>query len=207
MRVWTIFKRTTQNIEWPTLIGLWGFITLAITLRSQGYPLYFVIGLAGIGIVVSFLAAYNSYRQKSTALLDKYEERFFERMKRERRLAAQYLLGKRKETDELEDVLDFFEAPIARKLLSGHLDSFEVYSYFFHLISLYLQAAQGFIEKYRREEPAAWGDLESLWNKMFAIEKAELKRDRHKRKIQWQIDQDLLLRPEKLKEYLEQEAR
>ena len=74
MWIWKVIKRTGQNFEWPSLIGLWGFFTLAIMSLAQGYPLYFVVTLAVIGIFFTLLAAHNSHRQKSTALVDKYEE-------------------------------------------------------------------------------------------------------------------------------------
>lgn len=203
MWIWKAIKRTGQNFEWPSLIGLWGFFTIAIMSLAQGYPLYFVVTLAVIGIFFTLLAAHNSHRQKSTALVDKYEEKFFERMKQERRLAAQYLLGRRKESGELEEIMDFFEAPIARKVINGEIDEFQVYCYFYHWIILYLQAAQKYIEDYRKDEPAAWGSLKTLYDIMITFDKKERKKDTGKKCS----TQDLILRPEKLKKYLEQEAR
>lgn len=177
MQIWKATKRTFQHIEWPTLIGLWGFGLLATTSLAQGYPLIFVIVLATIGIFFSLLAAYNSYRQKSTILVDKYEEKFFERMKPERRLAAQYLLGKRKESGELEEILDFFEAPIAKKTISGEIAEDQVYSYFYHWIRLYWQAAQDYIKEYRQDEPCAWGSLKILYDIISNLEKIERRKD------------------------------
>jgi hypothetical protein len=63
-------------------------------------------------------------------LLDKYEERFFEKMEGKRKHAAQFLLGENPDgAGDLEDVLDFLEAPLARKFNSGEINPFETYGY------------------------------------------------------------------------------
>lgn len=95
---------------------------------SQGYSLYFFIFLAALGLGVAILAAYNGFRQKTSALLDRYEENFFERMENKRKNAALFLLGQNpKGSGDLED-----EAPIAQKTIDHYLDDREVYSYFYH---------------------------------------------------------------------------
>ena len=207
MWIWKLIKRTGQNFEWPSLIGLWAFCTLAIMSLDRNYPLYFVITLAAVGIFLTILAAHNTYRQKSNALIDKYEEKFFERMKQERKLAAQYLLGKINESDGLEDILDFFEALIARRVITGEIDAFQIYSNFYHWIVLYLQAAKTFIEDYRKDEPAAWSSLQTLYDRMIEYEKAEIIRDVRKSNDELILDKKLALTPHKMQKYLEQEAR
>lgn len=130
--------------------------------------------------------------------------RFFERMEGKRKSAAQFLLGENQDgSGDLEDVLDFFEAPLARKVNSGEINPFEAYSYFYHWVNLYWQAAQKYIEVYRQDEPAAWGSLKDLHQKLSDYEKAEIKRDTRKQAS----DDDLVLKPEKLEKYLRQEVR
>ncbi len=200
-----IVKRIITNIEWPIMIGIWAFFALIVTVKEKQYPSEFTILLTALAILLVLLTAYNSYRQKSTALLDKYEERFFEKMEGKRKSAARFLLG---EDDsgtgylDLQDVLDFFEAPLARKLDSEEINGFQTYSYFYHWVRLYGQAAQEFIENYQKSEPCAWGSLPSLYQKMSDYEKAEIRRDTGKRCS----DEDLVLSAEKLRKYLMEEA-
>jgi hypothetical protein len=113
-------------------------------------------------------------------------------------------LGEKSEGNgDLEDVLDFLEAPIAQKVISGEIDEFQAYSYFYHWIRLYWQAAQKYIEDYRKDEPAAWGSLKVLYEIMSIYEKAETKADTGKQ----YNDDDLVLSSDKLKKYLREEAR
>jgi hypothetical protein len=203
---WTFLKKVVKNIEWPIIIGIWGFFTLVIIAIDKSYSFFFVGIFTVIGIFLTMLAAYNSYRQKSTALIDKYEEIFFgERMEKKRKSAARFLLGEGVEGSlDLEDVLDFFEAPLAQKINSGEIDGFQAYSYFYYWIRLYWQASQEYINNYRKEdELCAWGSLKGLYEKMSNYEKAEIKRDGGKE----YKDDDLVLSPEKLQIYLRKEAR
>jgi hypothetical protein len=202
--MWSIWKRIVINIEWPIIIGIWGFFTLIIAVADKGYSSVFIIIFTILGLFFTGLAAYNSYRHKSTALLDKYEERFFDKMEPKRKRAAQFLLNENPDgAGDLEDILDFFEAPIAQKVASGELDEFKTYSYFYHWVRLYWQAAQKYIEDYRQDEPAAWGSLEGLYKKMSDFEKGEIKSDTGK----VVTDNELILKPEKLEKYLRQEAK
>jgi hypothetical protein len=207
-RLWPLLKRILINIEWPIIIGIWGFFTLVVTVADRKYSPVFIIIFTILGLFFTGLAAYNSYRHKSTALLDKYEERFFERMEAKRKSAAQFLLGE----DvvgigylDLEDVLDFFQAPIAEKVKSGEIDGFQTYLYFFYWIRLYWQASQEYIENYRKDphERCAWESIEGLYKKMSNYEKAERRRETGKACS----DDDLVLSPEKLKEFLRKEAK
>src|ERR1043166_8242958 len=137
-------------------------------------------------------------KEARAALVDKYEERFFERMKDERELAAKFLLGERSDSGELEDVLDYFEAPIAEKVEAGEVDAERIYNVFYHWVRLYWQASRRFVEKYRREEPAAWGNIKTLYKIISEFEKRTLERKLGRRVT----DEDLKLTPEKLDEYL-----
>ena len=76
MRICAEIQRTLQNVEWPTLIGLFGFLTLTYMSVTQRHP-YFAAAILLIGVLFVVLAAYNSYRHKSIELVDRYERRFF----------------------------------------------------------------------------------------------------------------------------------
>lgn len=147
-------KRICQHLDFSGVMRFAAFATLATAL-SRNYPIWFALVMAAIGVGMALLAAHNSYTQKSTALLEKYEERFFERMETKRRSAANFLLGEQRSGDELEDVFDYLESPIADKVISGAVDRQQAYDIFYHWIRLYWQAGKEFIRKYREEEPAA----------------------------------------------------
>jgi hypothetical protein len=49
-------------------------------------------------------------------------------MSRERKSAALFLLGENANSDELEDVLDFFESPIGSKISTGCIDAEQIAS-------------------------------------------------------------------------------
>ncbi len=172
-----------------------GFGTLASVL-SKDYPIWFVLTIAAIGLFLVILATRNSYRNRSTELFDKYEERFFVKMKQERKYAAKYLLGQNDNSGDLEDVLDFFEAPIAEKVMSGELDAKQVWRYFYHWIKLYLQASNKYIDEYRKDEPGAWESLDDLLHITSAIEKRETGCS----------DKELLFSPQNLGKALQKEA-
>ncbi len=202
------FKRIYQNVEWPSIIGLAGFCTLAVMALSQGYSFYFFIFLAALGLGVAILAAHNGFRQKSSALLDRYEEKFFERMENKRKNAALFLLGQNpKGSGDLEDVLDFFEAPIAQKTIDHYLDDREVYSYFYHWIRLYWQAAKDYVERYREEEPEAWEDLETLYDIVTGFAERDIQEGIKKGTRGERRENEIILSKEKLQRQLEQEAR
>jgi hypothetical protein len=195
-------RRLLQHIEWPATTILFGFVALAAAMRKD-VDFWFVALVALIGLALALLAAHNSYVQKSTALLDKYEETFFRKMRAERKSAAQFLLGQSSNSDELEDVLDFFEAPMAKKLERGCIDAEELYEIFYHVIRLYHQASKKFVDEYRGEEPAAYTSLDRLYAELSKFEKRELE-TQFKRPY---TEEELTLKAEKLKEYLQQEAR
>ncbi|HMD96221.1 MAG TPA: hypothetical protein VKM93_02670 [Terriglobia bacterium] len=151
-------KRIGQHIDFSGVMSYAAFATLATALYQRGYPIWFAIVMAAIGIGMALLAAHNSYVQKSTALVDKYEERFIERMESKRKSAALFLLGQQSNGDDLEDVLDYFESPIAEKVISGAVDAEQIYEVFYHRIRLYWQAGEVFIAKYRETNPPHGGD-------------------------------------------------
>jgi hypothetical protein len=133
-------KRLFQHIGAEHVGILFGFITLGIALYKE-YGIWISLAVAIVGLVFALSAAHNAYIAKSTALVDKYDERFFENMRRERRSAALFLLGEDSSSDELEDVLDFFESPIAKKVEEGSIDAEQVYDTFYHWIRLCYQVA------------------------------------------------------------------
>jgi hypothetical protein len=194
-------KGIYQHIDFNCVMSFIAFATLATAL-SRDYPLWFALTMAGIGIGMAVLAAHNSYVQKSTALLDKYEERFFVGMESKRNSAALFLLGEQPSANDLEDVLDYLESPIAAKTISGAMDPKQVYDVFYHWVRLYWQAGEPFINEYRKEEPAAWRTLKALYERLASFEKRILE-DELKRPV---TDEDLLLSQETLKKYLLQEA-
>ena len=101
--------RVGQNFELPGLVGMFAFLTLGFMSLTQGHP-YFALFFVFLGTFFVVLACYNTYRNRSTELLDRYEERFFVKMKQERKLAAQYLLEQTPNNAHLKYILDFFEA-------------------------------------------------------------------------------------------------
>ena len=177
----------------PGLVGLFAFVSLGFMALTQSYY-FFAIFIIVIGICFVALACHNTYKNKSTELLDRYEERFFIRMKKERRLAAQYLLKKTENSAHLKWVLDYLESPIGSKVLKGQIETYGVYEYFRHWIELYWQASQEDIENYRKDDPGAWPSLKTLYDTMIAIEKKELK------------DQYIPWSPQRIKNALEDEA-
>jgi hypothetical protein len=201
MWTWTAIK----NIHGPEIIALFGFVSVAVMSGLQGYWVIALI-VAAVGMIFIILSAKNSYRQRSTELVDKYEERFFERMKLERKWAAKYLLEESKKASDrdcLEYVLDFLQAPIAEKVISGILIEKQVYDYFHHWIIMYYQASQEYIENYRKNQPSSWCYLKQLYDKILIIEKMEKERELGRK-----CDpKELIYSPVELKNYLEQEAR
>ncbi len=196
-----MFKRIFQHIEVSHVGIFFGFVTLGVALLKD-YGIGICLLIAIVGLVLSLFAAHNSYIAKSTALVDKYDERFFEKMSRERKSAALYLLGENPSSDELEDVLDFFESPIAKKVSAGCIDAEQVYDTFYHWIRLYHQASQKYLEKYREREPSAYTSLGELYAQTSAYEKREIENETGREcKLK-----DLLLSPEDLTTYLRQEA-
>ncbi|MGA2515307.1 MAG: hypothetical protein ABSG44_02015 [Thermodesulfobacteriota bacterium] len=166
-------KNTWQYFESPGYVGVFGAMTLFYLSVTQGH-IYVGLSIIILGIFFGFLASYNSGRHKSTDLVDEYEERFFIRMKAERKHAAQYLLGEIKNNACLKWVLDYLEAPIAEKVVKEQIDTMQVYSYFRHWIELYWQASQKDIQIYRKNDPGAWPTLGKLYNIMITLEKKEL---------------------------------
>jgi hypothetical protein len=200
---WMTGKRIGQHVEWTGVVSFFGFVTLGTALLRD-YPIWFPISMAIIGMALVLLAAHNSYTQKSMTLRDKYEERFFERMESKRRSAAEFLLGGKTGSDELEDVLDYFESPIAGNVILGSVNGKQVYDVFYHWIRLYWQASEAFINDYRQEEgqEAAYSNLKTLYEMTSAIEKRE-KEKKLKRPV---ADSELILKPKTLRKHLLQEA-
>ncbi len=198
---WAKLKRLAQYVEWTGVTIFLGFVTLGTALLRV-YPTWFPLTMAIIGLFLVVLAAHNSYTQKSCALVEKYEERFFERMKSERESAAKFLLAESSSGDDLEDVLDYLESPIAEKVVSGAVDAKQIYNIFYHWIRLYWQAAEQFINDYRQQEEAAWTELRTLYERTSVFEKRRLK----KKLNRIVTDEDLILKPERLRYYLLQEA-
>ncbi len=180
-------------LDWlfPNLLEKWGFVKMIPSLSWQtwiaiGLILTIFIILEGAYRLVmqkegeftqqlNFVQAeLEQIRAKSTELVDKYEDRFFVKMKEERKIAAQYLLKLHRNGASLETVLDFLEAPIAVKVNSGEIDAKQVYDYFHHWIFMYWQASQYYIKKYRENDPYAWGNLKALYEKMIDLEKQEI---------------------------------
>jgi len=162
------------------------------------------------------LAAHNSYNKQSNALIDKYGERFVDKMRRERKGAAKCLLGEPADPngptgeDDLEDVLDFLEAPIAAKLDAGAVHTEQVYEVFYHWIRLYFLASKSYVDKYREEEKqsAAYSGLAEPFAKTSELElkkmyEAALKKGEQKKFTA----KDYMLSKEKIREYLRAEAR
>lgn len=202
------FRRIYQNIEWPSIIGLSNFCMLGVVALYQGYSLYSFLALAALGLGVAILAAYNGFRQKSLALLDRYEERFFERMEKKRKNAALFLLGQNPaESGDLEDILDFFQAPIAQKTIDQHLEDREVYSYFYHWIRLYWQAAKDYVDHYREDEPEAWQDLETLYRIVTDCAERDIEEGIKEGTRGERKEEEIILSKEKIQRQLEQEAR
>jgi hypothetical protein len=189
--VW--LKKVFKNFEWPGLAGMFGFLTLTFVSVTQGHE-YFAVVIFVLGVFFICIASYNSHRNKSIELLDRYEERFFIKMKEERRLAAQYLLGQRKGSAHFKYVIDFFDSPIASKVAKRQIDVKGVYEYFSHWIQLYWQAGHEDIEIYHKNDPGAWPSLIKLYDSMVAMDKKELK----ERYSPWT--------PERLKDALEDEG-
>jgi hypothetical protein len=88
-RIWTTIRR----IDSSGVASLFGFLGVSFALAKTSLFLGLFIFI--IGAVLVFFATENSFKQKSTALVDRYENIYFERMKRERKFAAEYLLDKR----------------------------------------------------------------------------------------------------------------
>ena len=187
-------KRIFQHVEGAHFGVLFGFIGIGVALLKD-YGLCALVTMVVVGILLALSAAHNAYVAKSTALVDKYDERFFEKMSRQRKSAALFVLGENPNADELEDVLDFFESPIASKVKEGAIDAKQVYEIFYHWVRVYYEASQTFIAEYRKSEPAAYTGLSGLYEELSVCEKKEIG-----------TDKDLRLTPERLKEYLQQEA-
>ena len=188
-------KRLYNHVEVAHVGVLFGFVTLGISLlidKSLGIWIPLAVIIAGVGLALS--AAHNNYISKSTALIDKYDERFIEKMNRQRKSAALYLLGKNPNSDELEDVLDFFESPIGAKVNAGCIDAKQVYETFYHWIRLYYQASVRFREEYRSKELSAYETIDELFSRTSKYEKSRCKQ------------KDLVLSQEDLIKYLHQEA-
>jgi hypothetical protein len=196
-----MFKKVFRHIEVAHVGVFFGFITLGIALHKDygiGIPLAVVV----VGGLLAWSAARNTYQKNSTVLVDKYDERFSEGLKRQRRSAALFLLGENPSGDELEDVLDFFESPIAEKVSDGSIDTEQIYSVFYHWIRLYYQASQKFREEYRKGEPAAYTNLAELYDQTSKFERLEIEKELERKcKLE-----DLLLSQEELTKYLQQEA-
>ncbi len=200
--MWRIW-RAIKNIFGPETIAFFAFISVAVMTAIQGHP-YIALSVVSIGVIIIIVAAYNSYKHRSTDLIDKYEDRFFVRMKAERKYAAKYLIGEHQYSDELEFVLDYLEAPIAEKMLTKIIMENQVFEYFRHWIIMYYLASKDFIENYQNHHDAgSWTHLKPLYDKMIELKKKEFKKKFGKEAT----DEDVIPNKEQLKSYLQQEAR
>jgi hypothetical protein len=173
-------KKLLNYIEWHAALILFAFTTLAMNWKG---PLWasIVVGIAGFAL---FLASCRSaFLYKSTALIDRYDERFFCKMTKERRGAARMLLGQPPESpdgptgeDDLEDVLDFFEAPLAASLKDGTVSARRIYDVFYDWVRSYYQSpvAQKFLQDYQNWQPAAYTALRGLYGTLQEIERKEI---------------------------------
>jgi hypothetical protein len=197
-RLWTAIK----NIQGAEIIGFFAFISLAvISLMSINFYMALFFFVIGVGFVI--ISAYNSYRQRSTELVDKYEERFFIRMKTERKFAAKYLLGEHPDSYDLEFILDFFEAPIADKMLSKIIMEEQVYEYFRHWIILYYLKSKQYIKEYReKHDVGSWTHLKPLYDRIIELKKQQYEIELGKKCT----EEDVIPDEKNLIEYLKQEA-
>jgi hypothetical protein len=194
-------KRIVQHIDVAHVGVFFGFVSLGIALLKD-YGFWVCLAVWIVGAVLALYAAHNSFISKSTAMVDKYEEVFFRQMRRERKSAALFLLGENRIADELEDVLDFFESPIAKKISAGSIDAQQVYDTFYHWIRLYHQASHKFRQEYREAEPAAYTSIVALYAQTSQYEQKEIERELGRKcKLE-----DLLLNQEEMAKYLRQEA-
>jgi hypothetical protein len=194
-------KWVSQHIDLGHTAVFFGFVALALNLAKDGHKsLAVVIGF--IGAVIAIAGSRTSYLNRSTALTDKYDDQFNHGLIRQRRSAALYLLGKNPSCDELEDVLDFFEYPLGQKLAEGMLDSKQLFDLFHHWVRLYYEAAIEFIKRYRENEPVAYVNLLSLYDRL----------NRHELKERKEIEggnptlEDIRLTTDEIKKYLQREA-
>jgi len=129
----------------------------------------------------------------SAELALKLDDRFnSDEFRRSRSIAARALL-RQDGMNDAEDVLDFFES-VGLFMKSGALNEEVAYSFFFHWINLYWNAAQGHIQAKKRENNAAWQDLEYAYKRVVALER---KKDK--------ASADLALLADRTKRYLEDE--
>jgi hypothetical protein len=165
--------------------------------------------IAALGSIVGIWIAYRAFKAQTSAielsseqfrlslsvdLVIKLEERFnSDAIKKARRLAAKALLTKR-DIDNVDDVLDFFETLGLLTRLKG-LKEEMVYSIFFHWINCYWTAAHHYVGEMRRDTITAWEDAEYAYKAVLAIEQ---KRDPR--------SQDIQLSDARLKKFLEDES-
>ena len=196
-----MLKRIFQHVDLGHVGVFFGFVSLGVALLKD-YGFWICLAVWVVGLFLALSAAHNSYVSKSTALVDKYEEIFFRKMNRERKSAALFLLGENPNADELEDVLDFLESPIAKKIADGSIDAEQVYDTFYHWIRLYHQASHKFLQEYRKDEPAAYTSIGELYAQTSHYEKKEIEQELGREcKLE-----DLLLNQEDSAKYLRQEA-
>jgi hypothetical protein len=194
-------KRVFQYVEVAHVGVFFGFISLGVALLKD-YGFWTCLAVWVVGGALAISAALNSYTSKSTALVDKYEEIFFRQMIRERKSAALFLLEENPNSDELEDVLDFFESPLAKKIADGCVDARQVYDTFYHWIRLYHQASPKFRQAYRKDEPAAYTSIADLYARTSKYEEKQIAQALGRKcKLE-----DLFLNQEDLTKYLRQEA-
>lgn len=83
--------------------------------------------------------------------------------------AAQSLLN-RKDIENSEDVFDFFET-LGLLVRLGALNDEVVHNFFFHWINLYWVAGKDYISNKRKDTKAVWQDFETLYKRVFEVEK------------------------------------
>jgi len=196
-----IAKRLFHHVEAAHCALFVASATLGVALLKD-YGFWIFLAFVGMGLFLALSAAHAAYVAKSTALVDRYEDKFFGQMLRERKSAALFLLGENSSSDELEDVLDFFECPVATKVAEGCVDAKQIYDTFYDWIRLYYQASKQFLTDYRKTDPAAYGNLSDFYAVMRQQEEREIKRTTGRKCT---LD-ELLLSPEKQTQYLRKEA-
>ncbi len=206
-----MWKRIFYAVEWQGPTAFFAFCGLALALHRDGQILLPVVfALIGLGLVC--LAAVNTYHKQSVALMDKYDERFA-KLTDERKGAANYLLKRQPKdsngptgNEDLEDVLDFFEAPIAAKLNDGAISAEQVHDFFYHWIRMYFEASAKYISDYRAQpgQKEAYKKLGDLYALTSEIELKGMREDEPEKTF---TIKDTILNPSKLTEYLESETR
>ncbi len=110
------------------------------------------------------------------------------------RKAAALALRDNKPSDEIDDVLDFFEF-LGYLVRRRGVDEFLVWHSYFYWLHRYKTLAAGYIATYQQRDPTVWVDMLALHKKMVEIEKHE----------RGGSDAGLLLSPEDTQKFFKEE--